>query len=187
MHRFNPDHHEKLDDKERFKWQDPRLLLDWLDLEGNETVVDIGAGTGFVARPLAERWPGVTMITVDISPKMKEIVEQRAGAAGLKNIRPLLTDGRTIELADGVANVILLVNVLHELADDPILLAEARRILKRAGQLVLVDWKQDLTPVGPPVEERIGGAAAMELVATYDFVPSAELDLYPYHYMMVFV
>lgn len=185
MHRFNPDHFAKLDDESRQEWQNPTALIDWLQLKGDESIIDIGAGTGYLALPLAEHWPGATVYAVDISPKLQKILGERASARGLTNIRLLPTDGRALDLEDGFADVILVVNVLHEIADDSALIAEIRRSLKHGGRLVLVDWKKEPTPVGPPVDERIRQADALELLAAHDFKVIAEAEIYPYHYAVV--
>lgn len=177
-HRFNPDHFAKLDDRERLEWQNPDALIEWLDLKDGETVVDIGAGTGYFAMPLAKRYPGVTIYAADISPKMLELLNDRATSQGLQNIRPMATDGRLLDLADGTADLVLMVNVLHEIVDDLSLVTEARRVAKTGGRLALVDWKKEETQAGPPVDERVDQTEAIALLV-------AEAEFYPYHYTVV--
>ncbi len=183
-HRFNPDHFAKLDDPERREWQNPDVLIDWLEVNDASTVADLGAGTGYFALPLAARYPDVTVYAVDISPKMLELLSERAAHRDIHNVRVLATEGRVLDLEDGVVDIFLMINVLHELADMS-LVREARRTVGTGGRLVLVDWKKEETPAGPPIDERIDKSSAVALMAKYGFKQVAEADLYPYHYTVV--
>ncbi len=53
-------------------------------------------------------------------------------------------------LADGVADRMLIVNVLHHVDDDPGALAEIGRLLAPGGLLVAAEFAQMDRPVGPP-------------------------------------
>lgn len=186
MHRFNPEHHARLDDAQRFEWQDPVKLIDWLRLDGDETVVDVGAGTGFMALPLAEQLPRGFVVGVDISSKMRDILTGKVAERGMSNVTGLVTDGLTIDLPDAAADVVLLANVWHELSDSDALIKEFRRLVKPGGRLVVVDWKAEETPVGPPIAERIPEAAAIAALAAVGFKVVVQPELYPYHYTAVF-
>ncbi len=186
MHRFNPEHHARLDDAERYRWQDPERLIDWLALSGNETIIDVGSGTGFIALPLARHLPGGSVTGVDISSQMRDLLVAKAAEQGRSNITALVTDGETIELPDRTADIVLLANVWHELSDADALIKEFRRLLKVGGRLVVVDWKAEDTPVGPPVTERISQDEAVAALAGYGFKLKSEPALYPYHYTSEF-
>ncbi len=45
-------------------------LLARLDLESPGRIYDLGCGTGHITRRLAARWPGATVVGVDVSPAM---------------------------------------------------------------------------------------------------------------------
>ncbi len=69
------------------KFAAPRLrpaldLLARLDLAAPRRIVDLGCGTGSIARLLAERWPGAEVTGVDGSPAM--LAEARAAAPSLR-------------------------------------------------------------------------------------------------------
>ena len=187
LHRFNPDHHAKLDDPERLKWQNPKDLMEFIEPEIGDTIVDIGSGTGFFALTMAEVWPAAKLVAADISPEMTKLLTGRAEERGLKNIETVTIDGKNLPFGDYSADMVLLINVLHEFDNPQQVLADIRRILKPGGRLVIVDWKKDLTPVGPPLEDRIGEGEAYSMVAELDFEPLARPEIYPHHYALVFV
>lgn len=66
-------------------------ILQELQVKKHETVLEIGAGSGYMAALLAHRARHVT--TVEISPHLKALAENNLSAAGVKNV--------TVELGNG--------------------------------------------------------------------------------------
>ncbi|MES3020878.1 MAG: protein-L-isoaspartate O-methyltransferase [Pseudomonadota bacterium] len=66
-------------------------LLQEIMLKKHESVLEIGAGSGYMAALLAHKGQHVT--TVEISPELKAIAEANLARAGVKNV--------TVELGDG--------------------------------------------------------------------------------------
>jgi len=48
-----------------------------------------------------------------------------------------------------------MINLYHELEDPLKMLEESRRLLKKGGKLMIIDWKKGETPEGPPLELRL--------------------------------
>ncbi len=67
-----------------------REVLDRLALDGSETVLDAGCGTGRVTAVLAERLPRGRVIAVDGSPAMVEEARARLGPAADVRVADLL-------------------------------------------------------------------------------------------------
>lgn len=187
MHRFNPDHHAKLDSPERLEWQNPEALAEYLPLDDGEIMVEIGSGTGFFSLSMAAKWPGAKVIGADISAEMTGMMADRAAERNLQNVEAITIDGVKLPFDTDSVDVVLLANVFHEFEDPKAVLDEIRRVLKMGGRLAIVDWQKDLTPVGPPLEERISEGEAHSMIAEHDFEPFARPEIYPYHYVLVFV
>jgi ubiquinone/menaquinone biosynthesis C-methylase UbiE len=110
-----------------------------------DRVVDLGAGTGLLALALAPRVKEV--VAVDISERMLERLDDAAAADGVHNIEPLVADLRRLPLADEFATLVVSNYAFHHL-DDPgkeLALAEARRILRPGGRLVICDMMFSLS------------------------------------------
>jgi ubiquinone/menaquinone biosynthesis C-methylase UbiE len=185
LHRFNPDHHARLDDPERIEWQDPALLLPYLALEPDNILIDIGSGTGFFAIPLAESQPEAQIIGADISPEMTNILAKRAAEKKLKNLTAITLEDSFLPYGNDFADIVLMANVFHEFDNPSSSLADVRRILKPGGRLIIVDWDKKDTPVGPPMSERISLTDATKAVAANGFSHAAEIEIYPYNYVLV--
>jgi ubiquinone/menaquinone biosynthesis C-methylase UbiE len=111
----------------------------------DDVVVDLGAGTGLLTLALA---PHVReLVAVDISERMLERLDDTATADGVDNVEPLVAGLRRIPLADEFATLVVSNYAFHHL-DDPgkeLALAEARRILRPGGRLVICDMMFSLS------------------------------------------
>ena len=135
---------------------DVPLILDRLGIDGRlRNVVELGCGYGTFTMPVAQRISGV-LTTFDIEPAMVERTRQRAAAAGAWNVlyvvRDVFADGFGGEA--GSKDACLLFNILH--CEQPVrLLAEAARVVRPGGAVLVIHWRYDpATPRGPSMEIR---------------------------------
>lgn len=114
-------------------------ILDLAEPRPAHTVVDVGSGTGLLSLELAERARQVWAI--DSSRAMGEYLRVKAASAGLCNIEIVLASAVSLPLVDGVADVVVSNYCMHELCDADKLqaIAEAKRVLKPGGRLVIGD------------------------------------------------
>jgi ubiquinone/menaquinone biosynthesis C-methylase UbiE len=100
-------------------------------IRADETVLDAGCGTGWLAAGLPRAVTGLSVIGVDLSRGMIE----RARAAGAW---PLLqADAQRLPLATASVDLIVTRGVLHHLPDVPAALTEWRRVLRPGGAVVV--------------------------------------------------
>jgi ubiquinone/menaquinone biosynthesis C-methylase UbiE len=102
-------------------------LVRHLGLTGRYMVADVGAGTGALIGAIRSAAPDARVIALDASAEMLHLARTRRGAAAV------LADALALPLADGVADAVILAYVLFHLADPPLALAEAARVLCPAG------------------------------------------------------
>lgn len=146
-HHFNDENQQQflkkvdyLDNKLRTVALPPEKLLAMIPLTKKDTVLDLGAGTGFLTLPAAKL--SKTVYALDLSTKMLELIATRAKDAKLTNIQPLNTAIENIPLEDESVNHVLASLVLHELPDLPQALAQIQRVLKTGGFLVILELAQ---------------------------------------------
>jgi len=109
------------------------------DPRPGEAAVDIGAGTGLLTFPLAERLERVW--AVDISAEMCEYLKTKVSSAGYGNVEVALGSATSLPLPDGSVDLAVSNYCFHHLSDrgKRSALAEARRVLRPGGRLVFGD------------------------------------------------
>jgi ArsR family transcriptional regulator len=104
-------------------------------LPSSWTVGDLGCGTGALLPELA---PHVHLVVgVDASDEMLAAARHRTSA--LPNVELRRGALESLPLADAALDAAVMMLVLHHLASPVTVLAEARRVLKPGGRLLVVD------------------------------------------------
>jgi ubiquinone/menaquinone biosynthesis C-methylase UbiE len=149
--KFDPSHADKLENPERLVELPPARLAELLRLSGAETIVDFGAGTGMYSLPIAGAVPLGRVLAVDEQPALLDRLRARLEARpSCGNVHAVLSQDGRVPLDDGVADRMLVVNVLHHVDDDPAALTEMFRLLAPGGLLVAAEFARMDRPVGPP-------------------------------------
>ena len=146
VHSHRPWHDEKhrIDRPEEFL---PKLL------PGKDLVIaDIGCGRGYYAQYLIGY--SSLLYCVDIDKEELTAAESRFKGYG-KRVRFLVS---TSAIPAGSVDVILYANSFHDIGDKDGASEEADRILKPRGRIIVVDWKKDTVPFGPPRSIRMDEA-----------------------------
>ena len=130
----------------------PEVVVSRMRLSEDDVVVDLGAGTGYFAFPIAGRVREV--LALDIERKMLDTLRGKALATGIENLDLLRSDMSALPIADSSADHVLAAFVYHEAEDPATLLSECARVLRPSGLLTVVDFQKRETPMGPPVSER---------------------------------
>jgi ubiquinone/menaquinone biosynthesis C-methylase UbiE len=102
-------------------------------------IVDVGAGTGTLAIAIAAARPDVEVIAVDGDPAVLRRARRKAGGERVAWREGL---AGALPAGDGIADAVAMTLLLHHL-DRPgkrAALAEARRVLRAGGRLLVADW-----------------------------------------------
>ena len=116
-------------------------------------IVDVGAGTGTLARAAVARWSGVRAIAVDPSTGMLEVGRAEASrtlepSAG-RRLTWLTGAAEHVAVADGSADAVVSSFTLQYLHNRNAALREAHRILRPAGAVAVVTWMASDCPFAP--------------------------------------
>jgi arsenite methyltransferase len=117
-----------------------RVVLAALGLKPGQDVLDIGSGPGFLAREMAEAvGPGGTVRGLDPSQAMLAVARRRPPACGSAPVE--FGPGQATELpfADGEFDVVTSTQVYEYVDDMPTALAEAYRVLRPGGRVLVLD------------------------------------------------
>lgn len=123
-------------------WAHLDTLIDWSACD----VIELGAGTGRVTVPLAQRARSVRAF--DAHRPMLDIAERRLTAAGLTNVELAVAEHRDLPVADGSADALIEGwAVAHYVDWEPdswaaavdAAVAEMRRVVRPGGIVVLIE------------------------------------------------
>src|SRR3989344_5334054 len=102
------------------------------DLQPSDTVVDLGGGTGRIAKFLVGKVQSITVI--DSSVKM---IEQCKNHFGLSCV---VASGENLPIADNSIDKIILIDALHHMQNQHQVIKEMKRILKANGKVIIEEF-----------------------------------------------
>ncbi|MCB1019096.1 MAG: class I SAM-dependent methyltransferase [Bryobacterales bacterium] len=137
-------HADWLTRPERDAEEQPDRVVRELEIAPGSTVADLGAGVGYFTWRLAGAvGPKGKVIAVDIQPGMIERLRQNLAERGITNVEPVLGSEENPRLPPHSVDMVLLVDVYHELQQPERTMAHVRRALKPDGRLVLIEYRKE--------------------------------------------
>jgi SAM-dependent methyltransferase len=107
----------------------PSQIVQLLNLEPDNIVADIGAGTGYLSFLIAPLLPQGKVLAVDIQPQK------------IHNVEPILGTQTNPNLPEESIDLAIFVDAYHELAYPQEVMTEIVKALKPGGRVVLVEYR----------------------------------------------
>lgn len=169
---------------------DPQLLFQKAQLRPGMRLADLGCGrTGHLVFPASmiagERG---LVYAVDILKDVLENIKKRADLENRLNIHAVWAN---LEKMGGTAipaqslDTAFLINILHQSDNYLAILAEAKRLLKEKGRLVIADWFKKGLPFAPPAERYIDFQKIKDWARQNGFTVQEEFVMGKYHQGLV--
>ena len=173
--------------KDRGIWQKPDMVISLLgDLE-NKTVADIGAGTGYFTFRLVPKAKKVIGIDIDrrfinfldsVKVRLPEKYRDRFETRLAKPEDPLLKPEEV--------NAVMIVNTYAYIDDRIRYLRILLKGIVPGGQLLIIDFKKNNLPIGPPDEYKIAlSQVERELVTAGFRINKIDTDALDYQYIVL--
>lgn len=168
----------------------PEEILRHIDVQPGMHIADFGAGSGFFTILLAKRVGDSGKITaLDVQKDYLEAIRAKAKQENIFNIETVWADlelPQGSKLENNSQDMVFLANVLFQAENKITILREALRILRTEGELVVIEWKLEDPPPGPPRSLRIDKPLLAHQCESVGFLVSKELHAGSHHYGFVF-
>ena len=181
--KFNPEKLERLNNPNRFKQIPPEIISSKIKIANPRVLIDLGAGTGLFSRAFSEIYPGCEIYACDISQIMVNWMKNNLNEYPL--IYPVLTEENTIPLNNEIADIVIMINLYHELEDHLDTLKECQRILKKGGIIAISDWKKEKMVNGPSYEIRIDKTDVKVHLEATGFTKIEIFDNLEFNYLLI--
>jgi SAM-dependent methyltransferase len=174
------EHIEFLERSDRAAWQKPDDVIAALHLRGGETLVDVGAGSGYFTFRFAKALPKGRVVAVDVDPEMVRHIRHRAMSEGLANVGVALADPED-PAVDPAADFVFVCDVLHHVEGREAWLRKIFSEMKPGAKLVVIEFKEGKLPEGPPEAVKIPKAKLTAMLRGVGFtLRSDRPKLLPY-------
>ena len=150
-----------------------RILIQEANPKPGERVLDVGCGTGIVAREVASRLAATATVTaVDLSTNMLAVARAVAAGEGL-TIEWCEGNAEQLPFRDNAFDLVLCQFALMFVVDKAAALSEMRRVVSGSGRVLISVWQgldrhpfyQTLHNV---IQQRLGMSALQEIFALGD-------------------
>lgn len=164
----------------------PEAILKQIGLLPGMQTADLGCGSGYFALPAAHiAGPRGRVFAVDVQPAVLEQVKSEARLRNLNNLETVWSDIEVVgaaKIPPASLDMVFLVNTLFQVKSQDQVLAEAKRLLKPGGALLVVDWLPGDSVLGPPLAKRLDLIKTRQMIAGAGFTEQASVDTGPHHF-----
>jgi ubiquinone/menaquinone biosynthesis C-methylase UbiE len=177
-----------LERSEREQEEAPDVALNVLKIPSGASVADIGAGSGYITVRLAARvGPTGRVFANDVQPQMLNILARRLNNANITNVTLIEGTPDDPKLPPASVDLVLMVDVYHELSQPQAILRHLRESLKPGGRLVLLEYRKEDPTVPIKPEHKMSVAEAKMEVEAEGFTLSKVDEALPRQHILIFV
>lgn len=168
----------------------PSTNIAHLQLTHGMSVADIGCGSGHYTFE-ASRVVGNdgSVYAVDVQKNLLDKIAKEAESQHIKNIHVLWGDAETVggtRLRADSVDAVVASNVLFQTESKSSFVHEMKRILKKNGKIMLIDWSESFTGMGPDSLHVVSDTIARKLFEDNGFTVEKVFDAGLHHYGFIF-
>jgi predicted methyltransferase len=176
-----------LDRSERDLEEDPDRAIDVLRIEKGATVADVGAGSGYMTVKLSKKvGPQGKVYANDIQQGMLDLLNKRLVKSRITNVTTVLGTQDDPRLPSEALDLIIMVDVYHELSQPQTILRKLRSSLKPGGRLVLLEYRKEDPDVPIRPEHKMSVADAKLEVEAEGFKLTKTNEDLPRQHILIF-
>ncbi len=173
------------------KFLDPQQVISQLEIFPGMKVAHFGSGTGYFTFPIAAKVGDTgTVWALDVLEHKIDMIRSSAKTLSLRNVitkRVDLEKANGSGLEENSVDWVVMVNMLYQNDKRSRIIGEAKRILKEAGRILLIDWKASNGSLGPAMSSRITREELLKSIRKNDLGIAQELDISELHFGLILI
>ncbi|WP_390903493.1 class I SAM-dependent methyltransferase [Umezakia ovalisporum] len=166
--------------------EQPSKIVSALNLQPDDVVADIGAGTGYLSFRIAPLLTNGKVLAVDIQPEMLEFVKFFKQEKNIFNVEPILATLTNPNLPSASVDLALMVDTYHELEYPQELMQGIVKALKPGGKVVLVEYRGENPLIMIKPLHKMTQKQVRKEMATVGLVWRETKNLLPQQHLMIF-
>lgn len=176
-----------LEREEREREERSDVLMRILAFKPGTVVADVGAGTGYYSRRIADViGPTGKVYAVDVQPEMVKLLQSVSSQRAYGHIMPVLGGVDDVKLPAASVDVAIMVDVYHELAFPYEVLASIARAVKTGGQVVFVEYRAEDPRVPIKPLHKMSEAQIRREVELHPLVWERTANELPWQHVVIF-
>ncbi|MDB2350238.1 class I SAM-dependent methyltransferase [Flavobacteriaceae bacterium] len=176
-----------LERSEREKEENVSKLIQNMGIKTNDTIADIGAGSGYHVFRIAPIANKGMVYAVDIQTEMLMAIENIKETSKIKNIKTILGSEESVYLPENSVNKILMVDVYHEFSFPIEMITSIKRALKPEGELFLIEYRAEDPNVPIKKIHKMSEKQAVKEMNAAGFKLKRNINNLPWQHCMIFV
>ena len=162
------------------------LLINAMNLQKEDVVADIGAGSGYFTFRISPRVPQGKVLAVDIQPEMLAMIEERQRAAGSTNIQTIPGTVDDPHLPTDSVDWVLLVDAYHEFSHPYEMMQGVANALTEGGRVALIEYREEDPAIMIKPRHKMTEAQAVKEMEAVGLTLLENKKVLPQQHLMIF-
>lgn len=174
-----------LERENREKEERTDVLIKSLNLQKGMVIADVGAGTGYLSRRMADSvGKSGAVYATDVQPEM--IAKLKSFTKNYPNVKPVLSETRQVNLAANTLDMAIMVDVYHELEYPYEVVQSIIAALKPNGKLVLVEYRAESDSVPIKQTHKMTEAQVIKELTVHPLTWEKTIETLPWQHVVIF-
>lgn len=176
-----------LERSDREKEENTSQLLMNMNIQPDDTIADIGAGSGYHTFKMAKLASEGFVYAVDIQPEMIQAISVKQSEQQVNNIQTIQGSEKSINLDENSVSKILLVDVYHEFNFPKEMIESMHKSLTSDGKIYLIEYKAEDESI--PIKEihKMSEKQAVKEFKASGFKLEQNIENLPWQHCLIFV
>lgn len=176
-----------LERPEREKEENTATLIQNMNIKPEDTIADIGAGSGYHVFKMSKLAPDGHIYAVDIQDEMLDAIQNKLTKTSVQNVSTVKGEETSVNLLENSVDKVLMVDVYHEFNFPVEIISSVKKAMRPDAKLYLIEYRSEDGDV--PIKEihKMTEKQSVKEMEAAGFKLEENIDNLPWQHCMVFV